>query len=214
MANAIGGGWNNPDYGFDTQGVLGGLSGLLGGLFTDSSKPYDKAREQYDKYGNMVQGVQQPYLNAGNNAIPQYQEWLNGQKDPSKFINDQMNNYQESPYAQNLQRQSLRAGTNMASANGLSGSTPMAQFLQQNAQDISGKDMNDWLQNVLGINTQYGQGQKGLIDTGQNSANSLTNFYNQQGQNQANAAYGQQAGKNNNTSNILGGIMSLIGAFL
>jgi hypothetical protein len=214
MANTLGGGWNNPDYGFDPQQALSGFGGLLGGLFNDSGKPYEKAAEQYQRYGDLATQPQQPYLQAGNAAIPQYQEWLQGQKDPSKFINDQMSNYQESPYAQNLQRQSLLAGQNAASASGLVGSTPMMQFLQQNAHDISSQDMNQWLQNVLGINTQYGQGQQNLMTGGQGAANQLTQANMQQGQNMANAAYGQQAGKNNNTSNMLGGIMSLLGAFL
>ena len=77
-----------------------------------------------------------------------YQDWLQTQKDPSKFINDQMANYQESPYAHYLQQQSMRAGQNAASASGLSGSTPLMQQMQQNSGQIASGDMNQWLQNV------------------------------------------------------------------
>jgi hypothetical protein len=198
---------------FDSGMFGSGLGGFLGGMFGDSGKPYDKAMEQYQQWANKAQGTQQPFLDAGTGAIPQYQEWLDKQKDPTKFINDTMGQYQESPYAQYLQKQSLRAGQNAASASGMSGSTPLMQQMQQNAGNIASQDQNQWLQNVLGINTQYGQGQNNLMTGGQNAANSLTNMYNNMGQQMGQAAYGQEAGKNQDRNNMFGGIGSLIGSF-
>lgn len=188
-------------------GMFGsGLGGLLGGLFGHSDKPYDA----YDKWQQQAQNTQQPYQNAGTGALGNYQEWLNSQKDPTAFINKIMGNYQQSPYAKYLQQQSLNAGQNAASASGLTGSTPLFQQLEQNAGNISSQDMNQWLQNVLGINTQYGQGQQNLINGGQNAANSLTNIFNNRGE----AAYGREAGKNQDFWNTIGGGIGLIGSFL
>jgi hypothetical protein len=205
--------WKNPDYGFDPQAVLGGAAGMLGGLFGNSGKPYDKAMEEYQKYMNMGQQTQQPYLDAGKGALGEYQTWLQGQKDPSGFINNLMGQYKESPYAQYLQQQSMNAGQNAASASGLMGSTPLMQQLQQNAGNIASQDQNQWLQNVLGVNTQYGQGQNNLVNGGQNAANALTNMYNQMGQNMGQAAYGKEAGKKQDFWNTLGGLGSIIGSF-
>src|SRR6266436_3048883 len=154
MSNTMGGGWRNPDYGMDPMGFAGGLSGFLGGLFGNSDKPYDKYMDWIKK----SQQGQQPYANAGEGALGDYQKWLEAQKDPSKFINDQMKNYQTSDYAQNLQQQAMNAGQNAASASGLMGSTPMMQQMQNNAGQIQSADQNQWLQNILGINSQYGQG--------------------------------------------------------
>lgn len=198
---------------FDPQQFLGGLGGLFGGMFGNSDKPYDAAMQQFQQWANKGQQTQQPYLDAGTGAIGDYQKWLQSQQDPSKFINDQMKNYQTSDYAKNLQQQSMNAGQNAASASGLMGSTPLMQQLQNNAGQITSADQNQWLQNVLGINTQYGQGQNNLMTGGQNAANSLTNMYNQMGQNMGEAAYGQQAGKNQDRNNMFGGIGSLIGSF-
>lgn len=199
---------------FDPQMFGGGLGGFLGGLFGDSGKPYDDAMKQYQEWAQKAQGTQQPFLDAGTGAIGDYQKWLEGQKDPSKFINDQMKNYQTSDYAQNLQQQSMNAGQNAASASGLMGSTPLMQQMQSNAGQIASADQNQWLQNVLGINTQYGQGQQNLMTGGQNAANSLTNMYNQMGQNMGQAAYGKTAGKQQDFWNTIGGGLGMIGSFL
>lgn len=198
---------------FSPQTFGNGLGSILGGLFGNSSKPYDSAMQQYQDYTNRGVQTQQPYQNAGVNALGQYQDWLNGQKDPSKFINDLMGNYNESDYAHNLQQSSMNAAQNAASASGLSGSTPLMQQIQQDAGKISSADQNQWLQNVLGINKQYGEGQNNLVNGGRDSANHLTDLYNQTGGRMGEQTYNREASKQNNFWNTLGGIGSVIGSF-
>ncbi len=214
MANMSGGNWNNPDYGFDPQGVLSGVGGLLGGLFGNSGKPYDEAQKQYKEWADKAQGINQPYMDAGKEGIKDYQDWINKQKNPTEFINGLMGDYQESPYAHYLQQAAMNAGNNSASAGGLIGSSALMQQQQQNAANVTNQDMNQWLQSVLGINTQYGQGQKNLIDTGQNSTNSLTNMYNNMGTKMGEAAYGKEAGKQQDFWNTIGGGLGILGSFL
>lgn len=187
------------------------VGGFLGGMFNDTGKPYDAAQQQYDKYTGMAQGAWSPYANAGKGAVGDYQQWLKGQQDPSGFINNQMANYQESPYAKYMQQQSMNAGQNAASASGLMGSTPMMQQMQQNAGNIASQDQNQWLQNVLGINTQYGQGQQNLMQGGQNAANSLTNMYGQMGNLSGTNAYNKEQSKNNNFWNTIGNGAGAVG---
>lgn len=197
-----------------SSGVMGnsggGLSTLFSGLFGDSGRPFEDAMKQYQQWANKAQNVQNPYLNAGSGAIPQFQEWLQGQKDPSGFINNLMGKYQESPWAKYQQDQAMRAAQNQGAASGLTGSTPLLQFAQQNAHDISSQDMNNWLQNVLGINTQYGAGQQNLIHGGQNAANSLTGMYGDMGRQMAEAAYGKRAGQQQDRNNIWGGAFDIL----
>lgn len=195
------------------MGGMGGLAQFLGGLFGNSGSPYGDAMDQYQKWANMAQGVQNPFLQAGTGAIGNYQNWLSGMQDPSKFMNNLMGQYQESPYAKYMQQQAIRSGQNAASASGMAGSTPFAQQLQQNASNISSQDMNNWLQNVLGVNSQYGQGEQNLMGLGANAANQLTNMYGNMGQQMGQAAYGQQAGNNQDMWNMIGGGLQLAGLF-
>ena len=162
----------------------------------------------------MGQGVQQPYLDAGKEGLGNYQEWLKGQKDPGGFINNLMGQYQQSPYNSYLQGQAQNAGINAGSANGTMGSSALMQQMQQNAGNISQQGMDSWLQNALGINSQYGQGQQNLMQGGQGAANSLMNMYSNMGNKMGDAAYGKEAGKQNDWWNMLGGVGGIIGSFL
>lgn len=209
-----GGSSSSSGFSFNPSQFGAGLGTFLGGLFGDSGAPYDAAMGQYQDWMNRAQNVQNPYLNAGNQAIPAFQNWLNTMKDPSGFINNLMGGYQQSPYAKYLQQQAMRAGTNAASASGLVGSTPFAEQMQTNAANIASGDMQDWLKNVLGINTQYGAGEQNLIGVGQNAANSLTSMYGDVGKAMAEAAYGQKAGQNNDFWNTIGGAAGTIASFL
>jgi len=199
---------------FDAGMFGSGLGGFLGGLFGDSGAPYQKAMDQYTQFGNRAQQAQNPFMQAGSSAIPQYQQWLSGMQNPSGFINNMMGQYHESPWARNEQQQAIRAAQNQGSAMGLTGSTPMAQFMQQNAQNISSQDMNQWLSHVLGINSQYGSGLSGLIGTGQGAANSLTNLYSHLGDMMGLAAYGKEKEGQQDWWNMLGGLGQMAGPLL
>lgn len=200
---------------FSTQGMAGSGTGgnnfanIIGGLFGNAGKPYEDAADEMRNYLPQAQSYLNPFLQAGHGAIPQFQEWLKGMKDPSGFINNLMGKYEESPFAKFQQEQSMRSAQNMGSATGLTGSTPLTQFAQQNARDISSQDMNGWLQNVLGINTQYGQGQMGLMNQGMNAGNSLTSLMSDFMNNMGGLKFGQGAAENGQWGNLIGGIGKL-----
>jgi hypothetical protein len=191
---------------FDPSMFESGAAGFLGGMFGDSGRPYEDAMKQYRKWANRASGAQNPFYNAGVGAIGNFQDWLSGMKDPSKFIDNLMGKYQQSPWAKFQQQQAIRAGQNAGSASGLTSSTPLTQFMQQNAANISSKDMNQWLSNVLGINNQYGAGEQSLMQGGQNAANVLSNIFNEMGGRMGEAAYGRGAGRQQDLWNLLSGL--------
>lgn len=187
----------------------GGAAGFIGSLFGDAGQPYEDAMNQYREWANKAQGVQNPFLQAGTGAIGDFQKWLSGMQDPSGFINKLMGQYQESPWAKYMQQQGVRAGQNAASASGMIGSTPFAQQLQQNAENISSQDMQNWLGRVLGINTQYGGGLNNLMGYGANAANALTNMYGDMGRQMGEQSYNKSAAEQNQRNNLWGGLFNI-----
>jgi hypothetical protein len=200
--------------GFNPKTLTSGLSGMLSGLFGNSGAPYDAAMNEYEQAQNKASGAQQPFWDAGTNAIPNLNQWLQKISDPSGFVNSLMGSYQQSPMAKYMQQQARRAGNNAASASGLMGSTPFGQQMEQTSADISSQDMQNWLANVFGINTQYGQGLTNEVGIGANAGNALTNMYSNFGNSMGEAAYGSKAGDNQDFTNLLGGGLSLASMFL
>ncbi len=186
-----------------------GLSNLFSGLFINSGAPYEEAEKQFQKYGQMGAATQSPFYNAGVGALGPYQNWLTSMKDPAAFINAIMQQYSQSPFAKFSQQQNIRSAQNLGSASGLTGSSPLALQTQQNAQNISSQDMQNFLANVLGINTSYGQGYQNLIGTGTGAANALTNLYGDLGKSMAEAEYGRKAGENQDFANTMSGLIKL-----
>lgn len=196
-----------------------GLASIFSGLFGNSGGGYGDAMKQFQKYFQQAQGAQNPFYNAGQQGMGNYQNWLGGMQDPSKFINGLMGQYQESPFAKYQQQQGIRAGQNAASMGGLPGglggagvgSTPFAQQLQQNAQNISSQDQNQWLQNVIGANNQYGAGQQNMMNMGQHAGDWMSQLAQMMGNNMGSGAYGQKAGQNQDMNNIFSGIGHFFG---
>jgi hypothetical protein len=193
-----------------SMGMIGGsLGSLFSGLFGgDPGNPYKHAANEYEKYAAQAAGFQNPFYKAGTGAISPYQSYVNKMQDPSKFINDLTKGYSTSPQEQYAQDQAMRAATNAASASGLTGSTPYTQFIEQNASDIANQYQQEWLNNVLGINTQYGQGLQNLLGMGQMSANQLTNIYNQMGNNMAEMTYNKEMARQKQQQDIWGSLGS------
>jgi len=192
----------------------GGLSSLLSGLFTDPSKAYGQAQNAYTPYIQAAYGGLQPYQQLGQQAMAPYQQALGQMSNPGQFLNSLMSQYQPSQYSQYLQDQVGKAGVNAASASGLIGSTPFLQQQQQNAGNIASGDMQNWLSQALGLNTQYLGGLSGLINTGLSGSQDLANVFMKGGGDMAGLAYGKEAGDQSRTGNLFGGAGNVIGGLL
>lgn len=198
------------DFNVNSSG-FGGLFPLIGDFLSRPGQPYGDASKELSRYFPQQQGYLNPFLQAGQGAIPNFQNWLKTMQNPSGFINNLMGGYQESPFAHFQQDQAMRSAQNMGSASGLTGSTPLTQFAQQNARDISSQDMNQWLQNVLGVNSQYGAGQMGLMGQGMQAGNAMSQMLGDYARNQAMLRYGQGAANQGRWGNIIGGIGNFFG---
>lgn len=197
----------NPSWEYNKY--IPGGSQFLGGLI-GSSQGFDAASKALGQGWEQAQQYQKPFWETGVNALPQYNKWLQGMQNPSDYLNNLMGQYQQSPWAKFQTQQGIRAANNAGSASGLIGSTPLAQSTADYARNISSQDQNNWLQNVLGINNLYGQGQFNLANIGQNSANSLTNYLGDYSRAQAEAQAKSADAGQNDMFNMIGGGLSLL----
>lgn len=189
----------------------GSYANIFGGLFSNPDRPYREAQQSLQQMMPQAQSYNQPFLQAGTRAIPRFENWLGGMSNPSGFINNLMGQYSESPWAKYQQDQSARAFGNAGSAGGMTGSTPLLQFQQQNMHDLSSQDMNQWLQNVLGVNTQYGAGTQNLMLGGQNAANNLQSLMRDYMGANAGLEFGKSGAREGKMGSLIGGLTGLFG---
>lgn len=178
-------------------GGMGGGGGMdsimqfITGLFNHSGRPFAEGQREYDKYAG-------PWSQAGRGAIKPFTDRLGQMGDTNGFYNSIMSNYNESPLARVQQQQGVRAAQNMGSASGLSGSTPLMQQAQQNAQNISSQDMQRFFDNQMGINKDYMNGQNSLMGYGHDTDQSGAKWMSE-------LAGGKALGEQTDTANIVGG---------
>jgi len=189
------------------------LAQLFGGLFGNGGGGYDDAMKEFEKYMQQAMQGYQPYQQAGQNAINPFQKRMQEMSDPTAFYKNMMSGYQESPLAQNQQRAGMQAATNMGSATGMTGSTPMMQQAQQNAQNISSQDMGNYFNNLSGINQQYTGGLQNLMGQGMNAQNGIAGLLAQLAQGMGQGAYGKAQGQQQNLGDIFGGLFGSAGNF-
>lgn len=189
------------------------LEKIIYGLFGNAGAPYENAMKEFSKYFNQSTASQNPFYNSGTKAIGGYENWLDKMKDPSSFINNLMSGYQQSAHAKYLTDASNREFTNIGSAEGTTGSTPLMQQMQQNSGNIASGDMNSWLQNVLGINRQYGGGLQSLMGSGQHAADMLSQLFSGAGSYMGAGEYGKKSSEQGQEGVGLSGLFDILKFF-
>lgn len=188
-----------------------GLASLFSGLFGHPEKAYDKAMQQYQKM--LQQGSQgfNPFIQAGQGAINPFMQSLNKMQDPTAYMKNIMGQYEESPFAKLQQERSMQSLQNMGSASGLTGSSALQRQGQEDAQKISSADMQQYLQNAMGIQGGYLGGLQNMMGMGLQGQNSFANMFSQAAPWMGDQAYNKQRAQDQKWPNIFGGLGQLFG---
>lgn len=181
-----------------SQGNKGGGNG---GGNTDLGEILKYGREQY-----------QPYINQGYESQGRANHQYNRMSgDPMSFLNEIINGYKPSEGYRFKEKKALEAARNSAAQGGFTG-TPQDQAQQSElATGLADQDVQQWLQNVLGVQGAGLSGQQHVADTGYHASQSLSDLLGN--------AYGAKAGlaqreleqSRANQSGMLGGLSGLIG---
>lgn len=158
------------------MGAMGGASigAGLGSLFGDWNNPAEAANPFFDKMPDELKKYFNPYIEAGNKALPglqdQYGRLMN---DPAGRLNEIGQGYHQSPGFQFALNQALQGAGHAAAAGGMAGSPQHEQQNMGLATNLANQDYNQWLGNALGMYGMGLQGQQGLYNTGAQSGMQL-----------------------------------------
>lgn len=195
---------------------LGGLAGLFG---KNKKNDASKAGMQYlNKIPGAMSPYYQPYINKGLAASDLVGDQYGQQvSDPGAIYNKLGAGYQESPGYQFKLHQALNAADQASAAGGMLGTPQHQQQNMEVANDIAGADFEKYLQNVLGIYQGGISGEEGTAargyDASTNFGNALGNNLQSQGQMAYEGANARNMQRNQNLSNLTGGIGSAIGGY-
>jgi hypothetical protein len=199
---------------FQGNQMLQGVGGMISGFFNDSGAPYDAAAGALDKTYNQANQNMQPWMQFGQNAMPKYENALGRFSDSKNYINDIMNNWKMSPWAQHQMDYGIKAANQGAAASGMAGSGAQQKGLADYSQGIASRDMQQWFQNNFGVDQQYLSGLNNQMGYGFNAANSMNQILAQLAQGQSEAAYGAKAARNQDMTDMFAGAAGLAAAFL
>jgi len=157
------------------------------------------ARPYLDQIPGYGREAYQPDIDQGRRVDPgleqQYGQMSN---DPTGMINAIMEKYKESPFYQKKRDQQLGAARSSAASGGYA-TTPYAQEQQMELADIlASGDMQQWLQNAMGVKTQGDAGLQGISNRGFQASAGLGDYlgsaFGQRGNMEAGGVAGQNAG--------------------
>ena len=207
-----GDGAGNPLQGRGSSADIGDfLARLFGG---DPSKPYQDAQNTYNQYAQKVFGYLDPYNQAGQKGLGNWQAMLQKMSDPQAFVNNILSGYKMSPAAQMQLQQGQNAISNAASASGMLGSSAFGGNMAQYAEGLTANDMQNYLNNILGVNRDVLGGYRDISGMGLQAGGQEANYANQQAAANANLAYDQSQAGLANQQGMWGDVGDFISNFI
>jgi hypothetical protein len=192
--------------------AIGPLSRLFGG----GKNPADAAMPYFNQVPGTMSPFYEPYINAGNRALPNLENTYNQMlSDPNAIISRLGAGYTKSPGYDWRLGQGEKAINQAQAAGGMAGSPQHQQLAGQYAENMAGDDYNNYLNQVLGLFGGGVSGMSGLNTQGFQASNelaqSLANNLMTQGQLKYQGQAGQNQQRSQNMSNLFGGLGALAG---
>jgi hypothetical protein len=180
------------------------LSKLFGGGHKGSSStPMNSANQFLNQIPGVGHAGYDPYVNAGLDASGKTKSAYESlMQDPTAFINKLMEGYQPSEGYQFQKEQLTKELGNTAAAGGIAG-TPLDQMNQgQAVQKLLSGDMQQFLQNILGVYKTGLEGEEGVASRGFDASKNLTDLLGGALNQQGGLAFQNQQQKNQNKNDL------------
>ena len=184
----------------------------LSDFFKGGKNPADAAMPYLDQIAPMEHAAYDPYIQRGNEAsntlMPQFNQMSS---DPAAFLESLMKNYQPSRGYQLQNDEMRRSAGNTAAAGGMRGSLNDISNEARISDTLMGNDMQQWLKNVLGIETAGQGGLQHTSDQGFNATQGMTGDLSNVLGTQGTLAFQGQANQNKSLSDLLSGLLKGVG---
>lgn len=182
----------------------------LSELFHGGKNPANNAQEYLNKIPGATKPYYEPYINQGQTAnadlMERYKQLLN---DPNALLNKFGEGYKESPGYQTRLKAGLQGAGNAAAAGGMAGSPQHQLEAAERANELQGKDYEDYLNHILGLFGTGLQGEQGLGEQGFKASTGYGDLMAQLLGSQAQYGYAGQAAQNANKANLLNNFVNL-----
>lgn len=133
--------------------------------FGNQTNPADVAMPYFKEMEGMQRGNYNPYAPQGmQDQGGLGQQYYGMGSNPAGHINDIMGQYQESPGFQRQMENAMKMARYGAAGAGMGGTESALMDQGQLAGALQSQDMQQWLQNVLGVQNQGMQGQERQLE--------------------------------------------------
>lgn len=170
------------------MGIFDGISS-----FFHPEDAYKEAGKASQQGWQQAQGFEVPFEQRGLDQYPFLQDAINKLMHPDQLESQWASGYDTSPYAKRELEMNKGQGLDAASSMGLMGSSGALSNIQQGAGDITSRDRQQYLNDLM---QKYMQGiglSSGIYNTGAGMGGSLGQQAIGQGETMAGLRYGQQA---------------------
>lgn len=189
---------------FDT---IGKVAKMPLNLFGGGKDPSKAAMPYLDKIPGIGEKYYNPFINQGAEAGGILRDQYGRLLDPSKFMDEIMKNYSMSSGAQYKQGQLGKGIGATAAAGGIAGTPEHQREYGEMANEIMSNDMQQYLQNALGIYNRGLGGEEGFYDKGFQASGSLADMIAGAMGSKAGLAYQGAQQKNMNNNALMSALM-------
>lgn len=196
---------------------LGGINGMLdpGGIFQPPPNPANSAMPYLNQIAGMLPQYFQPWINAGQQALPQLQQQY-GQllNNPGGVMNNIGAGFHQSPGYQFQTQQALNAANRAAAAGGMVGSPEEQQNIATTVNGLANQDYYNYLNHGMSMYGMGLQGEGNLAQMGYGASANLGDDLASSLMSQAQLAYSGQSDVNQGRFGMLGNVMGAGGGLL
>lgn len=197
--------YGGPTFAEGAGAFGGGMAGLLSLLgIGHGQNPSDAANNYLNQIPGQTKPYYQPYMDTGGKALNDYYNKMG--QNPTDVYNNLGKGYKESPGYKFQLQQAMNAGNSANAAGGMLGTPQHQQQNMELAQDVASKDYENYMNHVLGLNTEQTKGLGDLTHIGQNSSQQYSDIIGsvlgKQGQNAWETTKGQNESSQQNWSNL------------